>query len=210
MKMKKYFITGIGTGVGKTIVAAIIAEALQSDYLKPVQCGNLDNTDSDIVQRLLSNKKTKIHPEIYRLKTPASPHYAAALENIIIDPGKIILPETNNNIVIEGAGGLMVPLNENFMMIDLIKKLNAEVILVSKSYLGSINHTLLSLEALKKRNIPMKGIIFNGEENKYSEKIITKYSGQISLLNISEEPVINKEIISRYAIKFMSNVGCQM
>lgn len=199
--MKVYFVTGTGTEVGKTVVSAILCEALRADYWKPVQCGNLYNSDSAIIQSLLSNKKSKIHPEIYRLKTPASPHYAAALENVLIDPQKINLPDTHNDIVIEGAGGLMVPLNKNFMMIDLIKKLKAEVILVSKNYLGSINHTLLSLEASKNRNIPIKGIIFNGKKNKSSEEIIKKFSGKKSLLNISEEPVINKEIIRRYAIK---------
>ncbi len=200
--MKIYFVTGIGTGVGKTIVSAILCEALHADYWKPVQCGNLDNTDPDLVRSLLSNRKSKIHSEIYQLKTSASPHYAAALENVFIDPNKIIIPETQNTLVIEGAGGLMVPLNENFLMIDLIKKLNAEVILVSKNYLGSINHTLLSLEALKNRNIQVRGIVFNGEENKSSEEIIMSFTGQDSLLHISEEPEINKNVISRYAIKF--------
>ncbi|MFH0867509.1 MAG: dethiobiotin synthase, partial [Bacteroidota bacterium] len=134
--MKNYFVTGIGTDVGKTIVSAILCEALQADYWKPVQCGSLDHTDSDVVRNLLSNNKSNIHPEIYRLKTAASPYHAATLENVYIDPGKIILPKTNNDLIIEGAGGLMVPLNDNYLMIDLIKKLNAEVILVSQNYLG--------------------------------------------------------------------------
>jgi dethiobiotin synthetase len=202
--MKKYFITGIGTGVGKTIVSAILCEALQADYWKPVQCGNLDNTDSDTVRNLVSNNKTKIYKESYRLDTPASPHYAAAVENITLDPGKLVLPETDNQIIIEGAGGLMVPLNENFLMIDLIKKLNAEVILVSQNYLGSINHTLLSLETLKNRNIPVAGIVFNGEKNSSSENVIMKVAGIKSLLNISREPEINKNVICKYALELLA------
>lgn len=197
--MEKYFVTGIGTGVGKTIVSSVLCEALKADYWKPVQCGNLDNTDSDIIKSLLSNKKSKIHPEIYRLNTPASPHYATALENIIIDPEKIILPETENTIVIEGAGGLMVPLNENFLMIDLIKKLDVEVILVSQNYLGSINHTLLSIDALKSRKIKIKGIVFNGEPQVSSEDLILKYSKEKLLFLLPQQMRIDREFINEFA-----------
>lgn len=197
--MERFFITGIGTGVGKTIVSAILCEALQADYWKPVQCGELKNTDSNIVRSLVSNTVTKIHSEIYKFKTPASPHYAAALENIIIDPKRIILPKTKNTIVIEGAGGLMVPLNENFLIIDLIHKFNAEVILVSQNYLGNINHTLLSIEALKSRKIKIKGIVFNGESQSSSEKYILENTNIKFLFSLSQQKKIDKEFVKRFA-----------
>jgi dethiobiotin synthetase len=201
LKMKTYFVTGIGTGIGKTFISAILCEALQADYWKPVQCGSLDNTDSNIVQSLLSNKKSKIHPETYKLKTPASPHYAASLENIFIDPDKIILPETRNTLVIEGAGGLMVPLNDNFLMIDLIKRLDAEVILVIQNYLGSINHTLLSLESLKKRNVNIKGVVFNGETQPSSEKYILNYSKVTHLFSLPYLKTVDKNSVKEIAGK---------
>src|ERR1700753_1865673 len=144
---KPLFVTGIGTGIGKTIVSVILVEKLQADYWKPVQSGDLQDTDSDKIRSLVSNDKTRIFPEAYRLTQPFSPHKSAAIDNVTIDPDAFVVPVTDNMLIIEGAGGLMVPLNNNFLMIDLIKKLNAEVILVSRNYLGSINHTLLSLEA---------------------------------------------------------------
>lgn len=197
--MKRYFITGIDTGVGKTIVSAIIAEALKADYWKPIQAGNLECTDSDVVKRLISNDISKFHPEKYKFKTPASPHYAAELENIVIDPDNFKIPETSNHLIIEGAGGLMVPLNMNFLMIDLIKKLEAEVILVSQNYLGSINHTLLSVEALKNRSIPIKGIVFNGVGNLSSENYILEYTGIPCILKIGQEQCLNKLSILKYS-----------
>ncbi|HNW99620.1 MAG TPA: dethiobiotin synthase [Bacteroidales bacterium] len=204
--MKKYFVTGIGTGVGKTVVSAILVEALKADYWKPIQCGELENSDSDIVRNLISNSQTKIHPETYRLKTPASPHYAAEVEKIKIDIEKIIIPETKNDLIIEGAGGLMVPLNDDFLMIDLIKQLNAEVILVSQNYLGSINHTLLSLEALKSRNIPVKGIVFNSEPNHSSEKYILENSKIPCVLNLFQQKKVDKALVVKYATKIINLV----
>jgi dethiobiotin synthetase len=195
VKIKKYFVTGIGTGVGKTVVSAILTEALKADYWKPVQCGGLENTDSDIVRSLISNTQTKIHPEIYKFKTPASPHYAAEIDNIKIEIVNFKIPETKNHLIIEGAGGLMVPLNENFLVIDLIKQFNADVILVSQNYLGSINHTLLSLEILKSRNIKIKGIVFNGEPNAPSEKYILDHSKVKHLFSLLLQKKIDKAFI---------------
>ncbi|PJA09670.1 MAG: dethiobiotin synthase [Flavobacteriales bacterium CG_4_10_14_0_2_um_filter_32_8] len=196
--MKRYFITGIGTNIGKTIVSAILTEALEADYWKPIQAGDLEFSDSLKVESLISNTKTKIHPEAYRLNQPMSPHLAAKLDNVIIDLNKITLPKTTNHIIIEGAGGLMVPLNKEELVIDLIKKLDAEVILVSQNYLGSINHTLLSLESLKVRNLKVKGIIFNGDENKASEKYILNYSRVRCLGRIQQHNSINKEVVLGY------------
>ncbi|PSR57439.1 dethiobiotin synthase [Adhaeribacter arboris] len=202
--MKKLFITGIGTDVGKTIVAAIVAEALQADYWKPVQSGNLDHTDTDTVKELISNQRTTFHPEAYRLQLPASPHQAAAAENITLDPNQMLLPKTDNILVIEGAGGLLVPLNSAFLIIDLIAQLKAEVILVSRNYLGSINHTLLSIEYLRQRQIPVAGIVFNGPPTPASEDFISTYSGLTKLPSVLPESEINAATIKRYAALFRS------
>jgi dethiobiotin synthetase len=181
MDKRPLFITGIGTGIGKTVVSAVLTEKLRADYWKPVQSGDLDSSDTMKVKSLISNNTTVFHPEAYRLTQPYSPHKSAALDGLTIDPKKIVLPKTANTLIIEGAGGLMVPLNERYMMIDLIKQLNAEVILVSQFYLGSINHTLLSLLALKQYRVPIKGIIFNGNTDDYAKDLILSYSKVRSL-----------------------------
>jgi len=196
---KNYFVSGVGTGVGKTFVSAIFAEALQADYWKPIQSGIEETTDTEIVQSLLSNPMCICHPEAYRLKQLASPHKSAALEGKQINVQNIRLPETVNDLVIEGAGGLMVPLNSRFLMIDLIEKLNAEVILVSHNYYGSINHTLLSLQALRNQNIPVRMLVFNGETDLYTENAITAFSGITDIFRINNEKHINKETIKKYA-----------
>ncbi|MDB5010544.1 MAG: dethiobiotin synthase [Mucilaginibacter sp.] len=182
MPNKPLFITGIGTGIGKTIISAILVEKLKADYWKPIQSGDLDESDTLKVKSLVSNTKSVFHPEAYRLTQPYSPHKSADLDNVIIEADKIILPETDNQLIIEGAGGLMVPLADNFLMIDLIKTLNAEVILVSKHYLGSINHTLLSIAVLKQYGIHLKGIVFNGDKDEYTERAITNYIDKEALL----------------------------
>ncbi|MDB5110240.1 MAG: bioD, partial [Mucilaginibacter sp.] len=139
-------------------------------------------SDTLKVKSLVSNTKSVFHPEAYRLTQPYSPHKSADLDNVIIEADKIILPETDNQLIIEGAGGLMVPLADNFLMIDLIKTLDAEVILVSKHYLGSINHTLLSIAVLKQYGIPLKGIVFNGDKDEYTERAIVNYIDKEALL----------------------------
>jgi dethiobiotin synthetase len=176
MQHKPLFVTGIGTDIGKTLISAILVEKLKCDYWKPIQSGDLDNSDTMKVQRLITNTTTVFHPESYKLTRPYSPHKSAALDGIKIDEKTIITPETDNLLLIEGAGGLMVPLNDRYLIIDLIKLLNAEVILVSQNYLGSINHTLLSIEALKQRDISIKGVLFNGEENASTEDYIIAYT----------------------------------
>jgi len=200
--MKNYFVTGIGTNIGKTIVSAILTEALETDYWKPIQAGDLDFSDSLKVESLISNTKTKIHPEAYRLNKPMSPHAAAKLDNITIDLEKIELPKTTNNLIIEGAGGLMVPLNNKDLIIDLIKKLDVEVILVSQNYLGSINHTLLSLEVLNSYGLKIKGIIFNGDVNNETEQYILNFSGVQFLGRINYHQEITKKVVLEYKTKF--------
>lgn len=201
MSKRPLFITGIGTGIGKTIISAIIVEKLKADYWKPIQSGDLDNSDTLMVQSLISNKISVFHPEAYRLTQPYSPHKSAKLDGITIDPKHIKLPKTNNQLIIEGAGGLMVPLNDDFFIIDLIKQLNAEVILVSKNYLGSINHTLLSIDALKSRNIQVKGIIFNGDVDESSQDVILKYSGIPLLGNLPQISLIKKQSVIKAGIQ---------
>lgn len=177
--MSKIFVTGIGTEIGKTFCSAILVEALKADYWKPLQAGELDNLDSDWVRKSISNSETVIHPEKYLLTSPMSPHAAARIDNIKIDIADFETPETaNENLIIEGAGGLLVPLNDDKQtVIDLIPAVADEVILISQNYLGSINHTLLSVEALKARNIPIRGIVFNGERNWETESLVISTTG---------------------------------
>ena len=201
----KLFITGIGTDVGKTIASAIVTEALEADYWKPVQAGDLENSDSHKITRYISNAKSVIHPNSYMLKTPASPHLAAQLDGISINLDKIKEPKTKNHLVIEGAGGLLVPLNDNDSIIDLIKP-DYKVIVVSRHYLGSINHTLLSLEVLRQRNIAIAGIIFNGEENPNTENIILQRTGIKMIGRIQPEPYFDKNVILEYADAFRDNL----
>ena len=189
------FVTGIGTGIGKTIVSAILVEKLKADYWKPVQSGDLYSSDSLKVKSLISNSSTVIHPESYPLTQSFSPHKSAAIDGVTIDMDKIVLPHTKNNLIIEGAGGLMVPLNNKYLIVDLIKKLNTQVILVSKNYLGSINHTLLSIQLLKQYEIAIKGIVFNGIKDIYTKEYILDYSGVEFLGHIPEYSVIDKNVV---------------
>jgi dethiobiotin synthetase len=191
-------IVGIDTEVGKTIVSAIVTEALQADYWKLVQAGDLHQLDSDTVRSLVSNSKTKFHKERYLLTEPMSPHAAASIDGIKIEVSDFELPKTENTLVVEGAGGLMVPINEKGdMVVDLMAKLVDEVILVTKNYLGSINHTLMSIEVLKQKGIKIKGLIFNGESNPESERIIEKLSGVKVIGKIPLAETLNKVFIMK-------------
>jgi dethiobiotin synthetase len=198
----KYIIAGIGTEIGKTFISSILTESLQADYWKPIQSGALDFTDTDTVRSLISNEKTVFHPEEYRLNQPMSPHAAAAIDGVVIELSKFQLPQTDNYLIVEVAGGIMVPLNDQETNLDLIKKLNIPVILISKNYLGSINHTLLSVEVLKMNDIAIKGLIFNGEQNKYSEDFILNYTKLECLGRVDFEENIDRNVVSKWANKF--------
>ncbi len=201
--MRKIFITGIGTDVGKTVVASVITEALKADYWKPVQTGSFFSTDTAKVQKWVSNPVSKFHPEGYLLKQYMSPHAAAELEGIDIGLTDLKLPDTTNTtLIMEGAGGLMVPLNRKEFMVDMIKKFDAEVVLVIQNYLGSINHSLLSIDQLKSRGLKILGIVYNGAPHELSEDIILEYSGLKVLGRINKEKELNSEVISRYAKEF--------
>lgn len=199
----KYFITGISTEVGKTIVSAIITEALQADYWKPIQAGELDFSDAHKVEKLISNTKTEIHPNSYALQTPMSPHAAAKIDKINIDISKIKEPQTDNHLVIEGAGGLLVPLNDTQTILDLIKP-DYKVIVVSRHYLGSINHTLLTVKMLQEKGIDVS-LLFSGEEHPSTEEIIKKMTGVPVIGRIDEEPYFDKNVIKEYAELFKDN-----
>jgi len=195
----KYFITGIGTEIGKTLASAILVEALNADYWKPIQAGELEYSDSQKVKDLISNPTSQFHAESYRLKLPMSPHAAAHNDKINIELSKCQLPNTSNSLIVEGAGGLLVPLNDKECIIDLIEHLKLEVILISQHYLGSINHTLLSIEALQHRNIPIKGILFNGDENRDSERIILSKSKLNCLGRIPQLKTVEKANVKAVA-----------
>lgn len=197
---KQYIIAGIGTEIGKTVCSAIITKALRADYWKPIQAGNLTDGDAYWVQQWVPG--TEIHPSTYALRSPLSPHTAAELDGIRIDLNSFHLPETTENLVVELAGGIMVPLNEKDTNLDLIGRLGLPVILVSKNYLGSINHTLMTFEILTSRNIDIAGIVFNGQTNSSGESFILNHTGLPVLLRVNEEKEFNPSLIARYAESF--------
>ena len=204
--MKRFVVSGIGTEVGKTVASAILAEALEADYWKPVQAGELDHTDTMKVQGW--TLKANCLPELYKLNTPASPHYAAAVDGIQMDAADLQVPATTRNLIIEGAGGLMVPLNNaGLLYIDLFEAWQIPVILVSRHYLGSINHTLLSVDALKRRGIPIAGILFNGDENRATEEIIESVTQVPILGRIENANEINLQFIQHQAeaLRYLKN-----
>jgi len=161
--MTPIFITGIGTGIGKTFVSAILARALEADYWKPIQAGFEEGTDREWVAGMLAGSSSVIHPEVYRLKKPASPHITHICKQV---------PVNNRILLVEGAGGILVPLNETEFVADLIKALQAKVILVSRNYLGSINHSLLTARVCREMQIPVIGWIFNDQYLDYEEEIV--------------------------------------
>ena len=196
----RYFVTAIGTDSGKTFISAALALALEADYWKPVQAGF--PTDSEKVAKLTKGK-VKIHPEQYVLKTPASPHTAAEVENIEIHLSDFQLPR-RENLIVESAGGCLVPLNQRDFVIDLAKLWSLEVILISNNYLGSINHTLLTLEYLKQQNIPIKGLIFNGPSNQSGEDIIMQHAGCPCIMKVPHYESCNAGTVQMLANELKS------
>jgi dethiobiotin synthetase len=195
-----YFVTGIDTDSGKTLVSAILCKALNYNYWKPIQSGI--PKDSEVVKKLVP--ETTIYPEKYLLKTPASPHAAAKIDGVCITLNDFQLPSTKN-LIIEGAGGCLVPINDTHFVIDIAKHIKAQIILVADLYLGSINHTLLTNNYLKSHNIPVKGLIFNGDVNFESERIILQHTQYPCLLRIRRESMITKDTIHSYASLLLKN-----
>lgn len=165
-------VTGTDTGIGKTVFSAALTGALKARYWKPVQSGLEEETDSELVARLGGVPAERVLPELYRLNTPASPHYAARLDGVEIDIDSLVAPEGEGPLVIEGAGGLMVPLNETVTYVDVFARWKNPVVLCARTMLGTINHTLLSLEALRARNVPVLGVAFIGDEMEETQRII--------------------------------------
>ena len=200
------FITGIGTNVGKTVVSAILTEALQADYWKPIQSGTIEGKDSETVTSLISNSKTVIHPETYLLKQPLSPHFAAKLDGVTIELEKLQLPTTCNHLIIEGAGGLLVPINKNEYVIDIAKKMDCEIVLVISSYLGCINHTLLSIEYLKRNNFKIYALVFNGEFDLEVKQSILDYTLNPLIIDIPTLNTLSKQSISEISMKVKNQI----
>jgi dethiobiotin synthetase len=199
--MHPIFITGIGTGIGKTLVAAVVTEALEGAYWKPVQAGFEDGTDSEWVGERISRPHGRVYPEAYKLALPASPHIAARKEGIVIDLNRIVRQFGTieaRPLVIEGAGGLFVPLNDRQFMIDLIPKLDATVLLVSRNYLGSINHSLLTAAACRRQGLRVAGWIFNDQHMGYEQEIV-QWSGLPAIASIPFESDLSSDFVREQA-----------
>jgi dethiobiotin synthetase len=204
MNRNRLLICGIGTDVGKTLVSAILVEALKAHYWKPVQAGHLESSDSKTVKNLVPN--THCYPETYLLKHPLSPHLAAALEGIELQRDQFQIPSPPCPLVIESTGGILVPLNHNVLLIDLFMEWECEWILVSRHYVGSINHSLLTIEALQKRKIKLRGIIFNGTNQPFTEDVVLSYSGLSCLGHLYPEEVWTPDLIKRYAQQWKTQI----
>lgn len=200
--MKRIIVTGNGTDVGKTVASAVLVTKLDADYWKPVQCGYPGASDSHVVSQLVDKRKHRIHPPAYSLKAFLSPHHAARLEDVTINVEKIVPPSTDRPLVIESVAGVMVPLTTNTLTIDLFKSWDAHWVIVSKNYLGSINHTLLTIETLKRRGVKLLGLIFNGEPNLDSESAIIANSQLPVIGRLLPEPILDINIIQRYATQW--------
>lgn len=194
--IRRILVAGIGTDVGKTTIAAILTHLFEADYFKPISSGS---PDSSLISELLGDWPGRIHKENYHFSHSLSPHHAAKLEGITPDPSRIQLPKTDRMLIIESAGGLLVPLNDSTLTVDLYSKWECAWILVSKNQLGSINHSLLTIEAMKRRNLPLLGLIFNGPENPHSESFILSHTKLELLARMDEEREITPTTIKRYS-----------
>ncbi len=199
MTHKHLIVVGIHTGIGKTVCSAIMTEALRYDYWKPVQAGDLDASDSIFIKNHISNPLSIIHEEAYRLTQPMSPHAAAKIDNVDIQLDILHLPKSQNSIIVETAGGIMSPLSDTMVNLDLIKHLGLPVILVTNDYLGSINHTLLSIEILRGAKIPIIGLVFSGKKVATTRAFIMQYSGLETLFEIPFFENINRKAIVNFA-----------
>lgn len=196
-------VTGTDTGIGKTVFAAGLAGALGACYWKPVQAGTDGGTDSETVARLSGLPPERILPEAYRLATPASPHLAARIDGLEIDPSRLALPQVDGPLVVEGAGGALVPLTENLLYADLMARWQVPVIICARTGLGTINHSLLTVEALRSRSIPIAGIAFIGEPHAENERIVPKLAGVPSLGRL---PVLERLDADALALALRENI----
>jgi len=192
-----FVVSGTDTDVGKTVFAAALTLALSGVYFKPVQCGLEGETDSECVRRLTNLPDQHFIPEIYRFSTPVSPHRAAELEGMRIDPARLQLPSAERPLIVEGAGGLMVPLTRSDLFIDVFMRWRAPLVLCARTALGTINHTLLSLEALRRRSIPVAGVAFVGHENPDTERTIAEMAGVRALGRLPMLPLLSPETLAQ-------------
>lgn len=193
-------IAGIHTGIGKTIVSAVIAEALGAEYWKPVQAG-IKERDAELLRGLLTNGEQRVHEEAVLLSQPLSPHTAAAADKVVIDYKQFMWPNTKSKLIVETAGGILSPMYNDCTMADFITHYKLPTLLVSLNYLGSINHTLMTIEVMKSRGIQLLGIIMNGLENESSESFITEYSRVPILARIPFIKELNNEAVKRTALQ---------
>lgn len=198
-KAQLIIVAGIGTNVGKTVTSAILTTLLQADYWKPIESGAEQESDTKIMQSLIEAKHCNIHTPAYSFRAPLAPHHAARLEGCMIDIANLVKPQTERPLVVEMAGGVCVPATTHKLMVDILTEWHATWVLVSQHYLGSINHTLLTVEALKARGVSLAGLIFNGNPNPDSEEAILNLSQLPLLGRIYPEPQINRDTIQRYA-----------
>ena len=191
--MSALIVTGTDTDVGKTVVAAMLTLALDGVYWKPIQCGTADGTDRETVAKLTGLDASHFLPERYCFREPLSPHRAAELDGITIDPSTLDLPDVpwERPLIIEGAGGLLVPLTRDLLQIELFARWGAPVVVCARTKLGTINHTLLTLSALRARNIPVLGIVFAGESMPDSERTIVDFSGAKRLGRLPPLPTLD-------------------
>lgn len=201
------FITGIGTNVGKTVVSAVLSEALQADYWKPIQSGVLEGKDSETVKSLISNSKSVFHPETYLLKEPLSPHFAAKLDGVKIELGNIKLPKTSNHLIIEGAGGLLVPINDSHYVIDIAKQFDCEIVLVISSYLGCINHSLLSIDYLLRNGFKLKALVFNGTFEPEVKQAITNYVKNTLIIDVPQLDELSKSAVLQISCQIKAQLS---
>jgi dethiobiotin synthetase len=196
---KHIMVAGIGTEVGKTVVSAILTVIFQGDYWKPIQSGLEEDWDSHIIKKWIDPSIHTIHPPCYSLSFPCSPHKAARLSGIEIDYQTIKIPNSTKMLIIEGVGGVLAPLTKDILSLELFKKWDCQWILISNHYLGSINHTLLTVEILKMHQVDLRGVIFNGFPDFDSEDVILKKSGLPLLGALHPEPNLNSSVIKKYA-----------
>lgn len=198
LSMDNFIIAGIGTEVGKSVVSAILVKMLKADYWKPISCGSDEDKDLNYVKRLVADPALCFHSEAYHFSAPLSPHHAAELEGKKPQKEKVTLPKSNNRIVIESAGGVLVPLNQTELTLDAFVSWDCSWILVSRNYLGSINHTLLTIEAMKRRNLNIAGLVFNGCPNFHSESFITRSANLPVVGRVMQQRKLDSNTIKEY------------
>ena len=194
--MSAVVVTGTDTDVGKTVFAAVLTAALGASYWKPVQAGLDDGGDAAGVARLAALPPERVLPSAYRLATPCSPHRAAEIDRVEIDEARLELPATKGPLVVEGAGGVLVPVTRTLLFADLFARWNRPVVLVARTALGTINHSLLSIEALRRRGVPILGVAFNGDAAEDSEATIAAIGGVRRLGRLPHLPRLNADSLA--------------